>query len=212
MQPRACAADNFASPWAEKSRSPPVGFFCNGAAERNDTLKPRIDLAQGATRQVAFSGLRVFSPLSHRTDGPASEARKVDTEGDCAGRPIKHRQRACRRNSEQTVQRTVCEHLRRRGAHGVLWWHTPNGGRRSPVEAAIFSGFGVRAGVSDLILLRDGRVFALELKTERGRPTAAQLQFISEFRAAGGEASIANGLDQALHTLETWKLLRGRAA
>src|ERR1700685_695380 len=114
--------------------------------------------------------------------------------------------------SEQTVQRTVCEHLRRRGAHGVLWWHTPNGGRRSPVEAAIFNGLGVRAGVSDLILLRDGRAFALELKTERGRPTAAQMRFISEFRAAGGEASIAAGLDQALRTLETWGLLRGPAA
>ena len=78
-----------------------------------------------------------------------------------------------------------------------------NGGRRSPVEAAIFNGLGVRAGVSDLILLHDGRAFALELKTERGRPTAAQMNFISEFRAAGGEASIATGLDQALHTLET---------
>jgi hypothetical protein len=55
-------------------------------------------------------------------------------------------------------------------------------------------------------------VFALELKSSRGRPTAAQMTFISEFRAAGGEASIANGLDQALHVLEVWGLLRGRAA
>jgi hypothetical protein len=116
------------------------------------------------------------------------------------------------RNSEQTVQRTVCEHLRRRGAAGLVWWHTPNGGRRNPIEAAIFNGLGVRAGVADLILLRDGRAFALELKTERGRQTAAQMDFISEFRAAGGEASIANGLDQALRVLEVWGLLRGRAA
>ena len=79
------------------------------------------------------------------------------------------------------------------------------------MEAAIFSGLGLRPGVSDLILLHDGRAFALELKTERGRPTASQMQFISEFRAAGGEASIASGLDQALRTLETWGLLRGRA-
>ena len=113
--------------------------------------------------------------------------------------------------SEQSVQRTVCEHLCRRGALGLVWFHVPNGGRRQPVEAAIFSGLGLRPGVSDLILLHDGRAFALELKTERGRPTASQMQFISEFRAAGGEASIASGLDQALRTLETWGLLRGRA-
>jgi hypothetical protein len=63
-----------------------------------------------------------------------------------------------------------------------------------------------------LIFLHNGKTFALELKTERGRPTAAQTQFISEFRAAGGEASIASGLNQALRALETWGLLRGRAA
>jgi hypothetical protein len=113
---------------------------------------------------------------------------------------------------EQIIQRAVCQHLRQRGARGLVWFHVPNGGRRSPVEAAIFNGLGVRAGVSDLILLRDGRAFALELKTARGRPTAAQMQFLSEFRAAGGEASIAIGLDQALRTLETWGLLRGRVA
>jgi hypothetical protein len=58
---------------------------------------------------------------------------------------------------------------------------------------------------------RNGSTRALELKAERGRPTAAQTQFISEFRAAGGEASIVHGLDQALHTLEIWGLLRGHA-
>ncbi len=114
--------------------------------------------------------------------------------------------------AEQIIHRAVCQHLRQRGAVGLVWWHTPNGGRRSRTEAAIFSGLGVRPGVSDLILLHDGRVFALELKTEDGRPTSAQTQFISEFRAAGGEASIANGLDQALRTLETWGVLQGRTS
>jgi hypothetical protein len=117
-----------------------------------------------------------------------------------------------RASPEQHLQRTVCQHLRQRGARGLLWFHVPNGGRRSPIEAAIFSGLGVRAGVADLVLLHRGRAFALELKSDDGRPSAAQLKFISEFRAAGGEASIANGLDEALRTLEAWRLLRGRAA
>ena len=117
-----------------------------------------------------------------------------------------------RTSSEQAIQRAVCQHLRQRGASGLVWFHVPNGGHRKPVEAAIFNGLGVRPGVADLILLYEGRAFALELKAERGRPTAAQMQFISEFSAAGGEASIVHGLDQALHTLETWGLLRGRIA
>jgi hypothetical protein len=41
--------------------------------------------------------------------------------------------------------------------------NVPNGGWRSPIEAAILKGLGVQPGVPDLILVRDGRPFALEL-------------------------------------------------
>jgi hypothetical protein len=113
---------------------------------------------------------------------------------------------------EQNIQRAVCQHLRTRGTPRLVWWHTPNGGRRSRIEAAIFAGLGVRPGVADLILLHNGRVFALELKTDAGRPTAAQMQFVSDFNAAGGTAAITNGLDQALRALEAWGVLRGRTS
>src|SRR5215467_3301089 len=112
-----------------------------------------------------------------------------------------------RHRAEECVQRTVCEHLRIRGVRGLLWWHTPNGGKRRPIEAAIMKSLGVRAGVADLILLHTGRIFALELKTENGRPTVEQMQFILDFNAAvapNGGACIANGLDRALRVLETW--------
>ena len=33
--------------------------------------------------------------------------------------------------SEQTIQRAVCQHLHQRGAAGLVWFHVPNGGRRS---------------------------------------------------------------------------------
>jgi len=116
-----------------------------------------------------------------------------------------------RRRPEDSIQRAVCQHLRMRGARGLLWWHVPNGGKRSRVEAAILKGLGVRAGVSDIIAVHEGKAFALELKADGGRPTEAQLQFIDDFRAAGGNAVVAEGLDQALRVLETWKLLRARA-
>lgn len=95
---------------------------------------------------------------------------------------------------------------------GLVAFHVPNGGARKPVEAAIFKSLGVRAGVSDVIALHLGRFFALELKAEDGRPTEAQMQFILDVNAAGGFASIASGLDQALRVLETWGLLRGAAS
>jgi hypothetical protein len=40
----------------------------------------------------------------------------------------------------------VFEHLRWRGAPNVFAFHPPNGGKRSPTEAAIFKGLGARAG------------------------------------------------------------------
>ena len=73
------------------------------------------------------------------------------------GTPSRRETSHSRATSEQAIQRAVCQHLRQRGAAGLVWWHTPNGGRRSPIEAAIFNGLGVRAGVSDLILLRGGK-------------------------------------------------------
>jgi len=47
---------------------------------------------------------------------------------------------------EAQLQRALVEHLRW-GARGDTWWtHIPTGGRRSPIEAAIFKSLGVRAG------------------------------------------------------------------
>src|SRR5262245_25767196 len=130
-------------------------------------------------------------PNANRRAGDAAARQKVRNWLD--GLPSNSRERAraqaalnrgaCRAAShraipEQQVQRAVCKHLRLRGAPGLVWFAVPNGGRRSPVEAAIFAGLGVRAGVLDLILLHRGRAFALELKTDAGRPTAAQTQFL----------------------------------
>jgi hypothetical protein len=119
---------------------------------------------------------------------------------------------ARRRCPEDSIQRAVCRHLWTRGSPDLCWWHTPNGGKRNRIEAAIFKGLGVRAGVSDIIAVHEGKAFALELKADGGRPTEAQLRFIDDFQAAGGYAAVAEGLDQAVRTLETWKLLRGVAS
>lgn len=117
---------------------------------------------------------------------------------------------------EQDMHKAVAAHLRARGAIGLVWWHTPNGarvpGRRGHIQGAIAKGMGVRAGVSDIIALHRGKFYALELKAPGGRPTDDQLTFLHEVREQGGFGSIAEGLDDALHTLEFWGLLRGVSA
>jgi hypothetical protein len=116
-----------------------------------------------------------------------------------------------RNRPEDIIQRAVFEHLRLRSAPGIFSFHPANGGARSPIEAKILKGLGVRAGVPDVIAIHHGRVYAIEIKTENGRATGAQLQAIEDIRRAGGHAEICRGLDHALAQLETWGLLRGRA-
>jgi hypothetical protein len=111
---------------------------------------------------------------------------------------------------EQEMHRTVVQHLHMRGAAGLVFFHPANGGFRSPVEASIMKGLGVRAGVADLILLHRGTFHALELKSLNGKATTAQAVFLEDVTAAGGKTAICDTLDDALEALEGWGLLQGR--
>lgn len=115
------------------------------------------------------------------------------------------------RHLEDEIQIAVVQHLRTRAVPGVVFWHSPNGGKRNIQEAARFKKLGVRSGVSDIIAYHKGEAFALELKAPKGRPTEEQLEFLSEWRSNGGHGVVAEGLDEALCILETWGLLRGAA-
>lgn len=112
------------------------------------------------------------------------------------------------RRPEDAIQRAVFQHIRARGVPGLVAWHTPNGGKRKPIEAAIFKSMGVRAGVADIIAVHQGRIFALELKAEGGRPSEAQLQFLGDIERQGAFTAMPTGLDAALATLEAWGLLK----
>jgi len=119
---------------------------------------------------------------------------------------------------EQTVQQAVFDHLRFRAVPGAVYWHTNNGGflggkrnrRGASIAGAIAKKNGVRAGVSDVLIFHNSKLYALELKAPGGRPTVAQLEFIADIEAAGGFTCVAEGIDQAIKALEQWQLLRGR--
>jgi hypothetical protein len=116
-----------------------------------------------------------------------------------------------RRRPENEIQRCVFQHIRARGVTGLVAIHVPNGGYRRPAEAKILTGLGVTAGVPDILLWRDGRSFAIEIKSETGRVTDAQSEMLDRLSKAGVATAVCHGLDPALATLEGWQLLRGRA-
>jgi hypothetical protein len=112
-----------------------------------------------------------------------------------------------RRHPEQDIQRALFEHIDRRGVPGLVAVHCPNGGWRSPIEAKILQS-GVTPGVPD-VLLWFGKAFAIELKSESGRTTEAELEMLNRLSEAGVYTAICHSLDRALAVLESWSLLRG---
>lgn len=110
---------------------------------------------------------------------------------------------------ETTIQRTVFDHLRRRGAPGVFAFHPRNGSRDQRTLAGYNAGLGVKSGVPDVVIIHNGRIFGLELKTEIGRLSDAQIDAQTEMEMAGACVFTAYGLDQAIHALEFWGLVRG---
>jgi hypothetical protein len=110
--------------------------------------------------------------------------------------------------SESQIHEAVCAHLRSRAVPGLEWWHTPNGGLRGIRKARRFKLQGVTAGVADLCMFYVKQFYALELKTVRGRLTPEQKSWLDRMTSQGAVCAVAYGLDQALSTLESWKLIK----
>jgi hypothetical protein len=117
-----------------------------------------------------------------------------------------------RAQPEQIIQRAVLQHFAIRGTPGVFCTHFPAGGFRLAREAKRFKDLGTRSGVPDLLFIRAGHLYCLELKTESGRPSSTQLKTIAELEYAGATCAVAYGIDEALAVLEGWNLLRKSTA
>ena len=108
-----------------------------------------------------------------------------------------------RQQPEAAIQRALAEHLRLRAVPQCWWCHIPNN-PRSAIAGAMLKAAGLKAGAPDLIFIRAGRTFALELKAKRGRVSLVQKTCHAELRAAGAEVAVATGIDEALARLEGW--------
>lgn len=117
-----------------------------------------------------------------------------------------------RNRPEDAIQRAVFSHLRQRAAPNVFAFHVPNAGKRNPVSGAILRDLGLTSGVPDIIAVKDGKCFALELKSFNGKPTDNQQQAIEKLGAAGAVTGITYGLNEALRWLEQHGILKGEAA
>lgn len=57
-------------------------------------------------------------------------------------------------------------------------------------------------GIPDLMAVRDGVLYGIEVKRPGGKPTPHQLRFIAAIRAAGGKAAVCDSLDAVLELFD----------
>jgi hypothetical protein len=80
---------------------------------------------------------------------------------------------------------------------------------RSKVEARILAGLGLVPGIPDVVCVRAGQMYTLELKARKGELTHARKDCLTALTAADAVVGVAFGIDEALRWLEMHALLRG---
>lgn len=108
--------------------------------------------------------------------------------------------RAKPRHIEDALQVAVIQYLRVTLSPSVLFWHTPNGGKRNAREAGRLKAMGVLPGVPDIILTWNsfGRPFimGIELKSKDGRHTDNQKDIAQKLNAMGWYVVTARSIDE----------------
>ena len=106
---------------------------------------------------------------------------------------------------EADLQRAVVSALRVALPKGAIVHHCVNEvtepGPRGARRQAILVGMGVHPGFADLIVLSEGRVLFLELKSLKGRLSEAQEVFRDAVQAQGFGWALVRSLDDALGAL-----------
>jgi len=117
-----------------------------------------------------------------------------------------------RANHETRLQFEVVKYLRRILPPDVVFWHCPNGGQMSEAWRKMLGGLGVFPGASDLMLVYQGRFYAIELKTaadplrgvSKGYQSPAQKVFQAAVEAAGARYVVARHTDDVRDALALW--------
>ena len=111
---------------------------------------------------------------------------------------------------EQDLQRACFRYLNFRFPK-LIAFHCFNGGKRNKIEAAIYKGLGVKAGVSDIIILQpsDGyHGLVVELKAKKGKLTPNQSYFLEQCESAGYKTAVISDIGNFIEMMEEYMLIK----
>ena len=95
--------------------------------------------------------------------------------------------------SERKIQTEVASYLDKLG---LLWCHVPNGEKRSKRTGWVLKLAGVKPGVPDVLIFTEPRT-AIELKTEKGRVSKVQREWLANLKAEGWQVFVAYSTEEA---------------
>ncbi len=101
------------------------------------------------------------------------------------------------KHEESKIQREICVWLQE---HGYYFFSCPNEANgRSAVQQMQQISIGMRAGVADLIVvLPDGKVLFLEVKTPTGKQSDNQIKFQNRVESLGHRYVIVRSVDDVV--------------
>lgn len=107
---------------------------------------------------------------------------------------------------ERKMQSAVVKFIGEHYQDGFVF-HIPNGGKRGKIEAAIFKGMGVVAGVPDLCVVRPfGSVSWIEMKAGPSeKPSPSQIAVHGRLKQLGHQVEVVYDLSQMELILRRWK-------
>ncbi|RZJ91870.1 MAG: hypothetical protein EOO20_03780 [Chryseobacterium sp.] len=109
--------------------------------------------------------------------------------------------------SEGKIQQTAITYIRNKypDFYGVIW-HCPNGGFRDSITASIMTGQGLTRGIQDLHFVWGGKLYLIEVKTEKGEVSTAQKVVHAQHDKQGFKTYIFKSSEQIIYFVE-WVIL-----
>jgi len=111
---------------------------------------------------------------------------------------------------ECDIQASIVDYLEIMAAQcGLLFFSVPNEGidRANPARLAKLKRMGFRSGVSDLVIVKAGRIYLLEVKRPGESQRDSQIDFEADAGRVGAPYAVAWSFEDALEIFRKWKLV-----
>lgn len=108
---------------------------------------------------------------------------------------------------EQGLQAAIVELFHALGVFKrAIVFSVPNEGKRTKTTAGRLKAMGMLPGVTDLVLVHDGRAFFLEVKMPRGRLSPQQKEFEDLCRSRGACWALVRSVEEAKEQIQRWEI------